>query len=146
VPQITARLLSLGQFLKEGMHVYGNDAMISLHLLDQTPVCNVNWVLLPKTTLIIYWLLATRHRQQDVHSIFKVDYDIMHRRLAHPSKEVLRKARSSTKDSRKSAFHGTIPYALDVHWERCLRTFPPSQSRAKNPFDKVHSNLKQFPN
>jgi len=31
VPRITARLLSLGQFLKEGMHVYGNDAMISLH-------------------------------------------------------------------------------------------------------------------
>jgi len=97
VPWIMARLLSLGQFLKEGMHIYGNDAMISLHLPDQTPVLQCEPGSSSEDNPNIYWLLANLAQAQDVHSIFKVDYDIMHCRLAHLSKEVLRKARSSTK-------------------------------------------------
>ena len=33
-----------------------------------------------------------------LHTIYSVDYDVIHRRLAHPSKEVLLKARKNLKD------------------------------------------------
>jgi hypothetical protein len=71
----------------------------------------------------------------------------MHRRLGHPSKDVLRHARSKTKG---------FPQELDFPHEApvcpgCTQgkmpslAHLPSDSRASAPFEKIHSDLKSFP-
>jgi hypothetical protein len=74
------------------MRIYGDAAMLTLQLLDQTLVLQCEPGNKPGDDPNIYWLIADQPQALDVHSVFKVDYDIMHRRLAHPSKEVLHRA------------------------------------------------------
>jgi hypothetical protein len=70
----------------------------------------------------------------------------MHCCLAHPSKEVLQKARKYVKD------FPDFPIPEEVHvCPRCAqgkmtnKSFPPSESRETVPFALVHSDLKLFP-
>ena len=47
----------------------------------------------------LYWLdvLTTMVEARSIEAIYKVDYDLIHRRLGHPSKEVLKRAKDHTK-------------------------------------------------
>src|SRR6266545_5019632 len=87
VPKLMQCILSLGQFLKEGMCVYGNDTMITLLIPgNNIPVMQC----VPQTHLgTIYWLMAKLAKKGTLHNIFKEDYDLMHQCFGHPSKEVL---------------------------------------------------------
>ena len=146
VPGITSRLLSLGQFLKEGMRVYGDAAMITLKLPDGTPVVQCEPGIKTDDNPTIYWLIADVAEAHDVHTVFKLDYDIMHRRLAHPNKEVLRRARFSTTGFPQIQFPWDNPICPGCAMGKMpQKSFPSSSSRAKQPFEKVHSDLKEFP-
>jgi hypothetical protein len=74
------------------------------------------------------------------------DYEIMHRQLEHPSKDVLSHARDKTMGFPKGI---SFPKA-DPICSRCAKgkmpskSFPTSESHAKKPFEKIHSNLKSF--
>jgi len=85
-------------------------------------------------------------RSNYITSVSKVNYNIMHRRFGHPSKEVLRRAQKHTQ---------RFP---EVHFptEDCVcpgcalgkmpnRAFPENERRASKPFELVHSDLKSFP-
>ncbi len=79
----------MGDFLQQGMSVMGNKRHVTLlHKIQPFIQCKP---IVPGHTL--YWLEAstTNIEAQFLQSptIYKVDYDLMHRRLGHPSKDVL---------------------------------------------------------
>ena len=85
-------------------------------------------------------------RSNYIASMSKVDYDIMHQRFRHPSKEVLQCAHKHTQ------------HFSDIHFptEDCIcpgcvlgkmsnQAFPENERCATKPFELVHSDLKSFP-
>ena len=98
----------------------------------------------------IYWLesrIESAETLKQNAGIFIADYDIWHRHFGHPSKDVLRHAGKHTKN---------FPRDLSIPKESKLcpgcaqgkmpsKSFPPSSSRAKEPFELIHSDLKSFP-
>jgi hypothetical protein len=79
-------------------------------------------------------------------SITTVDYDIMHRRFAHPNKDVLRHASGNTQN-----FPGNMTFpSINPVCQGCAEgkmtrsSFPPSPGCSKALFDKIHMDLKEF--
>ena len=98
----------------------------------------------------LYVIKSYMPNKTDIHmainTIYGVDFDIIHRRLAHPSKEVLLKARKHLEDFPE------IEFPKEEHLcpgcaqgKMTNRSFPPSTRRASQPFELIHSNLKSFP-
>ena len=149
VPGLHGRLISLGTLLKQsGLQMRGNAACISLHRKN-SPLSIMEFT--PSNPFsTIYWLWcrpSVTKTLQTVSLIYKVDYDTMHRRFAHPSKDVLRHARNSTK-----GFPQDLEFPADprpckgcAEGKMHARSFPSSEHRATKPFEKIHSDLKQFP-
>jgi len=80
----------MGDFLQQGMNVMAINVIVTLlHKIQPFIQCKP---IVPWTTL--YWLEAstTNIEAQFLHSptIYKVDYDLMHRRLGHPAKDILK--------------------------------------------------------
>ncbi|KAJ3016243.1 hypothetical protein NUW54_g845 [Trametes sanguinea] len=70
----------------------------------------------------------------------------MHRRLGHPSKDVLRHAREHVADFPTIEFPKEEPLCRGcAEGKMPLRSFPPSTRRASQPFELIHSDLKSFP-
>jgi transposase InsO family protein len=147
IPKMTAKLLSMGAFLQQGMRVSGNAQVITLkHKILSYVQCKP---LLPGHTL--YWLAAKATKVEALKAeqliIYQVDYDLMHRRLGHPSPEVLRRAKSHTKGFPDSVQIPTKPQLCPgcAQGKMPAASHPPSTTRAKKAFDKIHSDLKSFP-
>ena len=88
-PTMSTCLLSMGEFLQQGMHITGNSLQISLSHKNH-PFVQCKPLITGQT---LYWLDATS-TAVDIQLaitpvIYKVDYDLMHCCLGHPSKEVL---------------------------------------------------------
>jgi hypothetical protein len=91
-PGKTHQLMSVGHLLNNGLKLEGSSSSLEFSagtsstkrlLLQFKPHC-------PGQN--IYWLsarLTSRHAILAMSSVTTVDYDIMHRRFAHPSKDVL---------------------------------------------------------
>jgi hypothetical protein len=78
VPWITSRILSLGSFLKEGMRVYGDAAAMTLSLPGKKiPVMRCFPLNTGNGT--IYFLKAQPALRSSLHSVFKEDFETMHR-------------------------------------------------------------------
>ena len=79
-------------------------------------------------------------------SMYRDDYDLWHRQLGHPGKQVFEKFESSTQNFPKSI---EIPKNLPV-CEGCAkgkmhsRSFPENSARATRLFGRIHSDLKEF--
>jgi hypothetical protein len=92
LPGLTHRLMSVGHLLNNGLELKGSSSSLEFSaktsstkrlLLQFKPYC-------PGQN--IYWLsarLTSWHTILTMSSVNTVDYDIMHRRFAHPSKNVL---------------------------------------------------------
>jgi hypothetical protein len=92
LPGLTHRLMSVGHLLNDGLELKGSSSSLDFSaktsstkrlLLQFKPYC-------PGQN--IYWLsarLTSRHAILAMSSVNTVDYDIMHRCFAHPSKDVL---------------------------------------------------------
>jgi hypothetical protein len=83
----------------------------------------------------------------DVHaSIYSLDYETMHRRLAHRSRDVLQRAGKHIKDFSLVQFPEKSAVCPGCEQGKMTnKPFPPSESRADKPFELVHSDLKSFP-
>jgi len=144
MPGATARLISMGEMLQRNYRVTGDKRGISLtHKAERLwfgpdPEDDRNVIFGIRSIPII--------RSNYIASVSKVDYDIMHRRFGHPSKEVLRRAQKHMQ---------CFP---EIHFptEDCVcpgcalgkmpnRAFPENERRASTPFELVHSDLKSFP-
>jgi len=144
MPGATACLISMGEMLQHNYRVTGDKRGISLtHKAERLwfgpdPEDNRNVIFGIRSILII--------RSNYIASMSKVDYDIMHRRFGHPSKEVLRCAQKHTQ------------HFPEIHFptEDCVcpgcalgkmpnQAFPENERCASTPFELVHSDLKSFP-
>ena len=137
----------MGDFLQQGMSVMSNKHHVTLlHKIQPFIQCKP---IMPGHTL--YWLEAstTNIEAQFLQSptIYKVDYDLMHRQLGHPSKDVLRHAKDHTKgfpDGIKIPSHSPICPGC-AEGKMPASSHPPSDTRASQPFKQIHSDLKSFP-
>jgi hypothetical protein len=79
-------------------------------------------------------------------SVTTVDYNIMHRRFAHPSKDVLRHASGNTQNFPSNmSFPSIDPVCQSCAEGKMTRSlFPPSPRHSMAPFDKFHMGLKKF--
>jgi hypothetical protein len=83
VPHITQRILSLGEFLEQGMHV----PLMTLVLpKSMTPVFQCSPMFMGEK---LFWLRASSITPTSLNLVVVEDYELMHRRLGHPSKEVM---------------------------------------------------------
>jgi len=142
VPDISARLLSMGEFLKEGLTVTGNARHISLHDRNGTaltckPLAN------GQTTFYLDSAIADLQEDQ----VYKVDYDLMHKRLGHPSKDIMSHARKNC-----NGFPSDLQFPTNApvcpgcaQGKMPASSHPPSETRATAPFERIHSDLKSFP-
>jgi hypothetical protein len=74
-----------------------------------------------------------------------VDYELLHRRLGHPSRDVLRAAKKHIKDFPDVDIPSTAPICPGCEMgKQPNRTFPHSEKRASTPFELIHSDLKSF--
>jgi hypothetical protein len=92
IPDLSIRLMSLGEWLQQGCTLRGTKEKLAIL---QGSVTNLS--LYPKTPGdTIYWLKATVLCEQaslvSMSTIFAVNFDLMRRRMGHPSNDVLRKA------------------------------------------------------
>src|SRR6266850_2456289 len=107
VPHITQRILSLGDFLTQGMHVYGDMHMITLKLPEcNTPVFQCGPL---NSGEKLFWLRASSVNPTSLNLVLKEDYELMHRRFGHPSKDVMRRALQNTQGFPKIDFPRSKP-------------------------------------
>ena len=97
----------------------------------------------------LYWLdvLTTTVEAHFVEAIYKVDYDLMHCRLGHPSNEVLKQAKEHTKGFPDGISIPTTSKVCPgcVQGKMPAASHPPSYTRATEVFKQIHSDLKSFP-
>ena len=93
---LSMRLLSIGEWLQQGCTLRGTKLKMAI---QRGSVINLS--LYPKRPGdTIYWLTGTLIRGGaslvSMSTIFNIDYDLMHRRMGHPSKDVLSQVRRHT--------------------------------------------------
>jgi hypothetical protein len=144
IPEITTRLLSLGVFLQEGMHVYGNVTKLSIaYRKSLWPVVECT-PRIPSDT--VYWLKSNIADQTKYSTMTYVDYDLMHKHLGHPSQDVLHYAPKHTKGFPPMETPEEIPICPGcAEGKMPSKAYPPSDTHAEKPFEKIHSDIKSFP-
>ena len=146
VPDLSSRLLSLGVFLRRsGFTTKGDNQHIAVLQNGQEFITfyprNVY-----STVYTVDTYLGAKPSIRAAEEIFSPDYETYHRRLAHPSKEVLQKAGKYVK-----GFPSDVQIPLQHICPGCEqgkktnKSFPPSRVRATKPFQIIHSDLKSFP-
>ena len=146
VPTLSCQLLAMGKFLQSGYTSTGNSTSIRI-MKGSGTFLTFN----PRREKdSLYVIKSLKPDETDIHmalnTIYGVDFDIIHRRLVHPSKEVLLKARKHLKDFPEIDFpkeEHLCPGCMQGKMSN--RSFPPSTRRASQPFELIHSDLKLFP-
>ena len=135
----------MGEFLQQGMHISGDHCRITLSSKHE-PTISCKPLFNGQT---VYWLDASISHVEVMNvypCIYKVDSNLMHKHLSHPSRDVLINAKKHTKGFPNGV---QIPDKLPV----CLgcakgkmpaAAHPPSTTRASATFQRIHSDLKSF--
>ena len=157
------RLLSQGAILRRGYYAYADTDHTSLRLKSNDKVfmtCypmstsdNLHWLksnivkngkdvlrgLVPKDFLI------PKRKAMIAHNT--VDYNVWHRRLGHPSKDVLSHAPKVIKDFPKIEIPKTDKEICSgcAKGKMTQHTFPANEKRAKELFELVHMDIMEFP-
>jgi hypothetical protein len=96
----------------------------------------------------LYWLSATLARADSFLAstmVSSIDYDIMHRRFAHPSMDVLRHASGNTQGFPNILIPRENPICPGCAKGKMTHSsFPASDQRSAKPFDKVNMDLKSM--
>jgi Integrase core domain len=148
LPGLTHQLMSVGHLLNDGLKLEGSSPSLEFSRIALT-----KWLLLQFKPHCpgqnIYWLsarLTSRHAILAMSSVSTVDYDIMHRHFAHPSKDVLQHASGNTQNFPSNMlFPSNDPVCQGCAEGKMTRlSFPPSPGRSKAPFNKIYMDLKEF--
>jgi hypothetical protein len=141
--------MSVGHLLNDGLELKGSSSLLVFLAgtsLKKWPLLKFKPYSLGQN---IYWLsarLTSRHAILAMSSVTTVDYDIMHRRFAHPRKDVLQHASGNTQNFPSNmSFPSIDPVCQGCTKEKMTRlSLPPSPQRSKASFDKIHMDLKEF--
>jgi len=145
IPEITGRLLSIGESLQQGLHIYGDVQSMVLHrMASSLPLIQCAPTFLGHT---IYWLDLHITDTSVSPTVYAVDYTLMHKCFGHPLKDVLHHAKNQTNGFPQNLqFLGEMPVCPGcAQGKMPLQAHLPSESHASMPFEKVHSDLKSFP-
>ena len=146
VPGMTCKLLSAGMFMQYSLEMIRNLHSIQM-MKDSSPFLTF----LPRNEWSnIYVILLMRPQDEDLHgaldTVYALDYEVLHRRLAHPSKDVLQKAWKHLKDFPEIEIPSGEPLCPGCAQGKMVNwPFPVNTKRATRPFELVHSDLKSFP-
>ena len=143
IPGLSVKLLSMGSFLQNKQEVRGTvDHITFHHAVTQKPLLSA-YPQNPWDT--IYWVVPQINKAS-VATIYKVDYDVWHKRLGHPSKDVLRRAKELKDFPNDLVIPEHSPLCRGcAEGKLHSKSFPESNSRATRLFAIVHSDLKEFP-
>jgi transposase InsO family protein len=144
IPGLSVKLLSVGSFLHNKQEIHGNARCISFHdEMTLKPLLSAY----PQNPMdTIFWVVPQEINVASNATIYKVDYDIWHKRLGHPSKDVLKRARDLKDFPNDLVFPEHSPICRGcAEGKLHSKSFPESNSRATTPFALVHSDLKEFP-
>jgi hypothetical protein len=134
----------VGSFLHNQQEIRGNSKCISFHdEMTLKPLLSAY----PQNPMdTIFWVVPQKINTASNATIYKVDYDIWHKRLGHPSKDVLKCARELKDFPNDLVFPEHSPLCRGcAEGKLHSKSFPESDSRASTPFALVHSDLKEFP-
>jgi hypothetical protein len=145
VEDLSARLLSLGQFMQHGLYTRGSICEVALY--DERT--NKEFVTFhPRSeedTIYVIKSLVGAEISAHITTIHSIDFEVMHRRMAHPSKEVLQKARKHTKGIPEIEIPREHVCSGCAQGKMMKQPSPPSEKRAMVPFELIHSDLKTLP-
>ncbi|VDC05312.1 unnamed protein product [Peniophora sp. CBMAI 1063] len=144
VPGLADCLLSLGQFLHQGMTVESNAIQIRLirdgkiYLRFDTDPTRPNYYILPA--------LSAYAKSIQYELVYALDYETMHRRIGPTSRDVLHQMRKNTVGFPENI---NIPDENPVcsgcaKGKTPAREFPAREECADNAFDLIHSDFKEF--
>ena len=104
IPDLTTKLISLGQLLQSRLYTRGSACSLSVE--DGSEIFLTFYPSEMNLNLYFVWALIYKEEAlaNTVQCIYAVDFEVMHRRLAHPSKEVLQKAQKHVKEFPKISF------------------------------------------
>jgi hypothetical protein len=147
IPNGSNRLLSRGQLCLEGLVEKADSKSTTFSL----PTGHVFLRGFPRNkTDTLHWVRSTiAHPNVPMAepSLFLVNYNTWHLRMAHPSKNVLQHIGTNT-----NGFTPNLTFPLDsgicpgcAKGKMHNKPFPPSGKRAKQPFDLIHADLVQLP-
>ena len=140
--------LSVSHLLNDGFELRGSSLLLTF--IAETSKLSTFQCRPQSPGQNIYWLdarLISRHTLLALSSVFTVDYNIMHRHFAHPSKDVLQHASGNTQNFPSNlSFPSIDPVCQGCAEGKMTRSsFPPSPRCSKAlPFDKIHMDLKEF--
>src|SRR5271154_3837660 len=150
IPGLSLRLLSIGALLNDGLELRGSSSSLTFIKRNGKSWQTVLTCKPHEPSQTLYWLnarLASAHSLLALSTVFNLDYETMHRRFAHPSKDVLKHASGNTQN-----FPNSISFPKDdpvcpgcAEGKMTRSSFPPSSSRSGAPFDKIHMDLKELP-
>jgi hypothetical protein len=145
-PGLNCKLLSLGTFLLKGFLTVGSKSSIRV-LKGATPFLTFYpWSQTDSIYVIHSWAAKVAELYSASSNIYMLDYETIHRHLAHPSKDVLQKARKHLKDFPEIDFpKGDSPCPGCTQGKMTNRPFPVTPRRATQPFQLIHLDLKSFP-
>jgi len=143
IPELTTQLFSLGQFLQAGLLLSGNARQISVHEGEEEFLSF--YPRHKKGTIYVVQSLLGKKVDARIETIHMVDFEIMHRRLVHPSNDVMRQARKYVKDFPKVEIPTEHFCPGCAQGKMPNKAFPPTETRATEPFELIHSDLKSFP-
>src|SRR5208283_3425404 len=142
--ELKTHLLSMGTLLQDGLLLRGSSEEIVFKEGNRTVLsCK------PRTPQQTIFWMSTRVISDAslvaVPVIYIADHEIWHKRLGHPSKEVLRKCPEHLEGFPKNLKidHSLCPGCLKG--KMASKPFPASTSCATKPFELVHTDLKEFP-
>ena len=144
IPDLNDCLLSLGQFHQSGLSSRGSAHSIVLYNGKDEEFLTFYPRSANSTIYVIQSLLGTEV-DYSLSTVYNVDFEIMHRRLAHPSGEVLRKAGKYVKDFPDIKIPSEHFCPGCAQGKMTQKPFPASETRATEPFELIHSDLKMQP-
>ena len=133
----------MGQFLNDGLHSRGSSQEIVIYTKTNERFLTFYPREIGDNIYTIYTSFS--EEENHPHTIYKMDFETMHRRLAHPSNEVLRKAGEHTKDFPDIEIQESHVCPGCAQGKMTNKSFPASEKRAAEPFELIHSDLKSFP-
>jgi len=144
IPGVIAHFTSLVCLLKEGLRVYGDAAGMNLFTRenDKVPLmCAEPW-----DSEMLFWLKAEQPSLNGVESVFTTDYDLLHRRRGHPSKDMQKQTQQHTAGLPDVKIPCKMPICPGCALGKMSQQpFTSLGKRATHPLDKIHSDLKSFP-
>ena len=137
----------MGEFLNSGMQIIGDkDQLLFINRKKVQLLCEHYH---PSQNI---YSVTTRILNESVEystmsTVNSVDFDVIHKRFGHPSNDVLRHMPKHLEDfpSGITVPKKTPPCRGCAEGKMPSKPFPPSSSHATRAFEKVHSDLKEFP-